>query len=160
MKTALMIFVTIVNVMASFIMNPTHQDDFKKAEWLIGTWENKTHQGSIYETWKKQSTSELSGMSYMIGQTDTVIFETIQIVFEAEEIFYIAAVRNQNKGLPVRFACKSITESEMVFENLNHDFPNLISYSRITSDSLVAEISGTKNGQVYKQLFPFKKCPN
>ncbi|MDA4694100.1 hypothetical protein NY544_00095, partial [Enterobacter hormaechei] len=29
-----------------------------KAMWLIGTWENKTARGSIYESWKKINENE------------------------------------------------------------------------------------------------------
>jgi hypothetical protein len=48
----------------------------------------------------------------------------------------------------------------MIFENPAHDFPQFISYTKITTDSLVAEISGTKNGQARKQRFPMKRIKN
>lgn len=50
-----------------------------------------------------------------------------------------------------------MSETQLVFENLKHDFPQIISYTKVTSDSLVAEISGTKNGQKQKQIFPMKR---
>jgi len=59
--------------------------------------------------------------------------------------------------LPVRFATKTISETQLVFENPQHDFPQTISYTKITADSLVAEISGTKNGHERKQIFPMKR---
>lgn len=45
----------------------------------------------------------------------------------------------------------------LVFENPMHDFPQIISYTKITCDSLVAQISGEKNGQERKQAFPMKR---
>ncbi|MFL1896637.1 DUF6265 family protein [Aquimarina sp. 2-A2] len=130
--------------------------NIKKAEWLKGTWENKTSKGSVYETWSKSRENEFNGKSYIVKDKDTIIFETIKLVQEQNGLFYIPRVKNQNENLPVRFLAKTISETQLVFENLQHDFPQTISYTKITSDSLVAEISGTKNGQQRKQTFPMK----
>ncbi|MBN8865458.1 MAG: hypothetical protein J0H92_18940 [Sphingobacteriales bacterium] len=132
-------------------------NDIKKAGWLIGTWENKTQRGSLFETWIPLNENEFSGKSYMVKDKDTMVFETIRLLQEKEQLFYIPVVKNQNEGQPVRFALKSISENSLVFENPVHDFPQLISYTRITSDSLLAEISGTRNGQPRSQRFPMKK---
>jgi hypothetical protein len=66
-------------------------------------------------------------------------------------------VANQNLGLPVKFKEKSIKEQEFIFENLDHDFPQTITYTRISADSLVAEISGIKDGEARRQRFPMKR---
>jgi hypothetical protein len=127
------------------------------AEWLIGTWENKTQSGSIFETWTKISEVELSGKSYILKEKDTIVFETIQLLQEQDNLFYIPKVKNQNGDLPVRFSAKTISDTELMFENQQHDFPQIISYTKINSDSLIAEISGTKNGKERKQTFPMKR---
>lgn len=127
------------------------------AEWLIGTWENKTQSGSIFETWTKISEVELSGKSYILKEKDTIVFETIQLLQEQDSLFYIPKVKNQNGDLPVRFSAKTISDTELMFENQQHDFPQIISYTKINSDSLIAEISGTKNGKERKQTFPLKR---
>tara|TARA_R110000868_G_scaffold411378_1_gene703388 strand:+ start:1348 stop:1827 length:480 start_codon:yes stop_codon:yes gene_type:complete len=132
-------------------------NDIKKAEWLIGTWENITPKGSIYETWSKTNDNEFSGKSYIIKDKDTIVFESIRLVQEQNGLFYIPTVKSQNDALPVRFAAKTISETQLIFENKHHDFPQIISYKKITSDSLVAEISGTKNGKERKQEFPMKR---
>jgi Domain of unknown function (DUF6265) len=133
------------------------KSDIKKAGWLIGTWENKTQRGSMYETWAKASDDELSGKSYKLKEKDTIVFETIRLVQEQNSLFYIPKVNNQNGGLPVRFAAKTVSDMELVFENPQHDFPQVISYTKINADSLVAEISGTINGKERKQTFPMKR---
>lgn len=132
-------------------------NDIKKAEWLIGTWENRTPRGKVYETWGKMNDNEFSGKSYIVRGQDTIVFETIQLVEEQDGLFYIPTVKNQNDGLPVRFANKTISETQLIFENPEHDFPQIISYTKINADSLVAEISGTKNGQDRKQTFSMKR---
>jgi Domain of unknown function (DUF6265) len=151
------IVVAIVGVLM-FCSWAVHQKtNIKKAEWLIGTWENKTPRGSMYESWTKINDAELSGKSYILKEKDTVVFETIRLVQENNSLFYIPQVKNQNGGLPVRFTAKTVSDIELVFENPQHDFPQIISYTKINADSLVAEISGTINGKERKQTFPMKR---
>lgn len=128
-----------------------------KVQWLLGTWENITKRGTIYETWTKVSDEKFIGKSYTIKEKDTIVFETITLLKQSDSLYYIPVVKNQNQGLPIRFLAKVITENQLVFENLKHDFPQIISYTKINSDSLVAEISGKRNGQVRKMTFPMKK---
>lgn len=157
MKTGTNIFIGLVGFVVLCAWTIKQINDIEKAEWLIGTWENKTSRGSIYETWIKANDNEFSGKSYVVKEQDTIVFETIKLVQEQNGLFYVPTVKNQNEGLPVRFSTKTISETQLVFENLQHDFPQIISYTKITSDSLVAEISGTKNGQEKKQTFPMKR---
>lgn len=129
----------------------------RKATWLVGTWENKTRRSPIYETWTQVSDMALQGQSYMILGRDTIVFERIQLIERSDTLYYIPTVEKQNNARPVTFTLKKITEDELVFENEAHDFPQLISYTRISADSLLAEISGQTNGKVRKQTFPMKR---
>lgn len=157
MKKGIKILIIVVGLAALCAWGARQTNNIKKAKWLIGTWENKTPRGSIYETWNKTSDTELAGKSYIVKGQDTIVFENILLVQEQNGLFYIPTVKNQNGGLPVRYAAKTISKAQLVFENPQHDFPQIISYTKITSDSLVAEISGTKNGQERRQMFSMKR---
>lgn len=133
------------------------KNEIKKADWLIGTWENKTSKGSIYENWNRKNEYEFSGKSYILKEKDTIIFENIQIVQNNKELFYIPTVKNQNGGLPVRFKATKISENELIFENPQHDFPQMISYTKTGEKTLVAKISGTSKGQLRSQTFPMTR---
>lgn len=132
-------------------------NQINKAEWLLGTWEMRTSRGSVYETWKKESKDQLAGMSYMINENDTAVFERIRLIVEKRDIYYIPAVSNQNEGNEVRFKGTSISDNELIFENPAHDFPQKIKYTLIKKDSLVAEISAKINGEIKRQVFPMRK---
>jgi hypothetical protein len=134
-----------------------YKNRIKNTEWLVGTWENITSRGIIYETWKKNSATELEGMSYAIKERDTMIFEKIRLVQERDSMFYIPIIKDQNNSLPTKFSEKLVSETKLVFQNLNHDFPQIISYTKINDDSLVAEISGLIKGKERKQSFPMKR---
>lgn len=127
------------------------------ASWLIGTWVNTTPRGKMVEEWKKESDSSFVGKSYFI-KTDTMPAEALKLVQRGKDLFYIPTVNNQNGGLPVTFKHTIASKTQMVFENPAHDFPQKISYKLINKDSLVAEISGMRNGQLKTIKFPMKKA--
>jgi hypothetical protein len=149
--------VAVIGILVILTCGSCTGQQITKAEWLIGTWENSTPKGSIYESWTKVNDTEFAGKSYITQEKDTLVFETIRIVQERDALLYIPAVKNQNAGLPVRFTLKTISNTQLTFENQGHDFPQVISYTRISSDSLVAEISGMINGQERRETFPMKK---
>lgn len=157
MKTGTKLFIVALGSFLIAAWAIKQNSDIKKAAWIIGTWENKTSRGVVYETWSKIRDSEFEGRSYMIKENDTIVFEDIRLVQQQNGLFYIPTVKNQNAGLPARFAATTITETQLVFENPHHDFPQIISYTRIGADTLVAEISGIKSGQQRKQAFPMKR---
>ncbi|MCG2616320.1 DUF6265 family protein [Terrimonas sp. NA20] len=157
MKKEMKLFIVIVSLVFIYAWTTKPARDIKKTEWLIGTWENKTPKGTIYETWRKVSADEFSGKSYILKDRDTIVFETIRLVQETDGLFYVPTVKNQNDAFPVRFAATTISATKMVFENPQHDFPKTISYTQIATDSLVAEIGGSRNGQERRQAFPMKR---
>lgn len=130
------------------------------SKWLIGTWENKTGMGVMYENWERHSSTELIGSSFMVEDQDTVELETLRLVQENTDLFYIPTVNNQNNQLPVKFRMVLFTDSVLRFENKGHDFPQIIEYRLINNDSLVAEISGNKDGQLKGSRFPMKRVRN
>ncbi len=129
----------------------------KNAEWLIGEWKNVTSEGVATEIWTKQNDTTYFGKSYFVIGKDTVSTETINLEQIGKDLYYIPTVKDQNNGLPVHFSCKMISDKQLTFENLKHDYPTMISYTKINNDSLVAEISGTINGKESKQTFPMKR---
>ncbi len=128
-----------------------------KASWLIGTWENKTSDGSVFETWSKVNADEMFGLSYTLNGTDTVVFEKIQMIQEKDSLFYIPTVKNQNDELPIQFVMTRMTEKSMTFEHPYHDFPQMIQYVNISKDSLEATISGFSNGEELIIVIPMKR---
>ena len=132
-----------------------------KASWLLDTWESQTSRGSVYEVWTKEGKQELVAKSYKLNGTDTILLETVQIVKENGQLYYIPTVSTQNEGKPVRFSLVEMTKTTFTFENPEHDFPQTISYRKIGKDSLIAEIAGTRKGKESRRRFPMRRVsPN
>ncbi len=125
-----------------------------KAQWLIGSWENKTKNGTLSENWEKVNDSTFHGTSYFIKGKDTLHNETIGLSQDGENLIYSPNVKGQNADLPVAFKMTSATANTLVFENTAHDFPQKISYKMITKDSIVAEISGMQGGKPASESYP------
>lgn len=133
------------------------KDKIKVARWLLGNWENKLADGKLSETWKKVNDSTFQAQSYFIKEKDTLHFETITLKQKGEELTYNAAVKGQNGDKPVTFKLTNLTEKQLVFENSKHDYPKKISYTQITEDSLITEISGILAGKPSSEKFSMKK---
>jgi Domain of unknown function (DUF6265) len=114
--------------------------EFKKMEWLIGTWRNNSEEQDSYEIWEKTSAATIEGINYTFNKIlkDTVFSESLRIFAMEGEVFYLAKI-SQN-DLPVSFKLIRIDDHTIIFENLEHDFPNYIKYSRDDHDKLLTEV--------------------
>jgi hypothetical protein len=122
--------------------------NFKKLEWLVGTW-NRTNvkPGKVgYEHWKKTSEFELRGMGVSMQGKDTTFVEKITILIKDNNIYYVADVRENEK--PVYFKLTEINTTGFVCENPEHDFPKKISY-QLQGTDLKAQISGDGKSMDY-----------
>ncbi len=129
----------------------------EKAAWLIGSWGNTSSEGVLSENWKKVNDSVYHGESYFVVGKDTVFSENIQLAETNGKLVYNVTVPGQNNGQATPFELTSSSGSQMVFENPEHDFPNRITYNKISNDSLVAEISGIQKGKPAKETFAMKR---
>ena len=119
----------------------TIADDFKKLEWLNGTWiRSNTKPGrTAHESWQKISTTEWRGIGVNMRGTDTAFLEKLKIIIKEENIYYVADIA-ENKE-PVYFKLTAITDNSFVCENLQHDFPKTIAYQK-DGNKIKATISG------------------
>ncbi|MBC7749096.1 MAG: hypothetical protein H7Z76_11080 [Methylotenera sp.] len=127
------------------------------ANWLLGNWESKSVEGNLTESWKKANDSTFQATSYFIKEKDTLHFETIILEQKGEKVTYYATVQGQNEDKPIAFKLKTAAEKELLFENLQHDYPQKINYTPITADSLVVKISGMQQGKSSSEQFSMKR---
>lgn len=133
------------------------KDKIKTANWLLGKWETKTADGNLSENWTQLNDSTFEGQSLFIKGKDTLHFESITLQQKGEELIYNAKVKGQNDNKSVPFKLTLGNDKQLVFENLNHDYPKRIFYTLINKDSLVASISGVQQGKTSWEKFGMKK---
>jgi hypothetical protein len=131
--------------------------EMDKLSWLTGKWQNLSDEGNAVEIWERTKDSAYNAISYLIKAKDTITSETILLEQKSKDIYYIPTVKGQNNAMAVKFVLTSSPPAQLVFENSKHDFPQMITYTRIGEDSLLVVISGKVNGQMRTEEFPFKK---
>ena len=138
-------------------LDSIEKEKIKAADWLLGNWESKSNEGNLTEIWKKVNDSTFQAHSYFTKEKDTLHFESIILQQKGKQLTYSTKVKGQNNDKPMAFKLTIATEKQMVFENPKHDYPQKISYTRITSDSLMAKISGIQQGKPSSEQFSIKR---
>ena len=152
--TLVLLLLTIVSCKNA---DANEKEKIKAANWLLGNWESKSVEGNLKETWKQANDSTFQATSFFIKEKDTLHFETITVQQKGEVLTYSAAVKGQNNDKAVAFKLTTETEKQLVFENTKHDYPQKISYSQITPDSLAVKISGIQQGKPSSEQFSMKR---
>jgi len=139
------------------IKTTQHYNQIKEMTWLEGTWQNQTNDGLFTEQWTKVNDSVFTAVSALTKDKDTLFYETVVLDQKGDSLHYIVTTPKQNDAKPVSFTLKSFTANSYIFENNKHDFPQRITYTKVTNDSLMSEISGNQNGKPAVEQFPMKR---
>jgi hypothetical protein len=155
-KTALLLLLLAI-VSCKKNTEATEKDQIKTANWLLGKWNTKTVDGNLSESWKQINDSTFQAESLYIKDKDTLHFESIILQQKGEELFYNTTVKGQNENKAVTFRLTNKTETQLVFENPKHDYPQKITYTLINKDSLVASISGVQLDKPSSEKYGMRK---
>lgn len=131
----------------------------ERSTWLLGYWEMRSPGGSsVTESWVRIDDTSFAGAGkFMDSSGNVVSSEEIRIVLRDGKLCYIPIVDNQNDGEAITFTEADHSDSIMVFENKEHDFPQRIVYTRIGNDSMLAYIEGDVDGETRRIEFPYRK---
>ena len=128
--------------------------------WIAGCWRESGRGGNrvVDEQWMTPSGGTMLGMSRTVRNDSLLEFEHLQILQRAGVLIYHAEPSGQP---PADFVASTVSDTLVVFENPQHDFPQRIIYRRRGTDTLVARIEGTRNGQTRGFDFPYARvaCP-
>lgn len=133
--------------------NKPQGSDIKDLHFLTGTWkmENKNN----YETWELRGKDSMKGCSYKIINGSKVISENLVIKVKGDKILYTATVVDQINGKPIDFIWNKAIHDKFSFENLNHDFPKKIQYTKVNDTTIFVNVLGANEKgfsyKIYKQ---------
>lgn len=140
----------------SSFLKKGNRTEFKALYALEGTWMMQGKRGPAYEEWRKASPVLLTGRSYIVKGTDTLVQEKISLMKTGSGVFYTPTVAGQNNDQPVDFMLTRSEHKTFYFENRKHDFPKRIVYRLAGNDSLLVFIDdGNEAGK--KVYFNFKR---
>lgn len=110
-------------------------------EFLTGTWVAETAATRVEESWLCPAADTMIGMGRTTNGTTgrTISFEYLRIEKRDEVLVYVAQPKG---GRPTEFRLVRSGVGTATFENLTHDFPKRIVYSKEGPGTLVARVEG------------------
>lgn len=158
MKKIFVILVTVLLLHGSCANKSNGPSKLDKIDWVLGYWEMESPEGKVAESWIRTNDSVYSGIGkYTDTAGQTLTTEEISIVLRGGKLLYIPLVTDQNAGQPVIFTEVSFSDTMVVFENKNHDFPQRIVYVKQGEGKMLAYIEGEMNGEPARLEYPYTK---
>ena len=121
--------------------------------WLTGCWEYSSGSRTVEEHWLAPRGKTMMNAGRTVQGDKLVEFETVIIREQDGRLVYEAHPSGQPSAA---FPSLRIGDREVVFQNLQHDFPQRVGYKR-DGDSLLAWIEGPRNGQTRRIEFPYRR---
>jgi hypothetical protein len=130
-------------------------DSVAKLGWLQGCWAAEGAEAGSVEQWSSAAGGTMFGISRTVKNGKTVEFEFVQIrEVEPGKLAYIAQPSGQAL---TTFTLLRQGDTDVVFENLAHDFPQRVIYRRDGERSLRARIEGMSKGKLKGIDFPMRR---
>jgi hypothetical protein len=123
--------------------------------WLAGCWESPRTDRRVVEQWMRPDGGSMLGMSRTVVGDKTKEYEFMQIRQEEGKLVFLAKPSGQAED---SFASIKLTDSEVIFENQAHDFPQRILYRLNADGSISARIEGTQGGETRGIDFPLRRA--
>ncbi|MCP3902031.1 MAG: hypothetical protein GY715_00220 [Planctomycetes bacterium] len=120
---------------------------FQEVAWLTGRWEGFASDGVLTEEqWMKPRAGSMLGMNRTMAGDRTVFFEYLRIEpTDDGGLVYLAAPKGRAPATP--FTLVASGGGRLVFENLDHDYPQRIIYEYDRRRrGLAMRIEGVENG--------------
>ena len=128
--------------------------------WVTGCWASDRGNTVVEEQWMAARGGSMLGMSRTIKDGRLLDYELLIVKAEGDRLAYEAHPSGQ---LMATFLEASSSDStQVIFEDLGHDFPHRIGYRSLRPDSAVAWVEGVRNGKVRRIDFLYRRvsCPD
>lgn len=110
-----------------------------RAGWLAGCWEAGTGNRVTLEMWMPPAGGLMIGGSRTVAGGAARAFEHLRLRAMDDRLVYTAIPSGQQE---TAFTSVVVSDTLLVFENLEHDFPQRIIYRKQGADSVVARAEG------------------
>jgi hypothetical protein len=124
-------------------------------DWLSGQWSGSSPVGVYESSFTKSSGQMILGTNKLTDPSGVVSFyEYIQIGIVDEKLT-LTPFPFGKQG--VSFTAREVSGFKIVFENIHHDFPRVITYELNAAKDLVESVAGEQNGQTVEMQFILQK---
>jgi Domain of unknown function (DUF6265) len=125
-----------------------------RVQWLQGCWRSVRGEATIEEHWMVPRGGTMLGMGRTVRGGKTVEYEMVLIKEQNDRLAYEAHPSGQASAT---FLSTTVSETSVVFENAQHDFPQRVAYRREGADGLQAWVEGQVNGKSRRIDFSYQR---
>lgn len=126
----------------------------ERVRWLSGCWRDSAAGKVIEEQWMAPRGGVMVGMGRTVRADTLREYELVLIRERGGELAYEAHPSGQPTAT---FRSTLVSDSQVVFRNPEHDYPQEVGYRRRGADSLLAWIDGTAGGRSRRIEFPYRR---
>lgn len=120
--------------------------------WLEGKWQQTNGEANFHEEWKRLNDSTFDGRGFIVQGSDTLFSEKITLQTTAGKTVYRVEMVT---GRVAEFKLTKQSESKLIFEMPENNFPSKISYTKKSDNELIVVLEGTDNGKEIEEEFLF-----
>jgi hypothetical protein len=150
---------TKVVVLASFLcvadVGFAQQATVDRVAWLQGCWRSTRGEATIEEQWMAPRGGAMLGMGRTVRGSKLVEYELVLITEQEGRLAYEAHPSGQPAAT---FMATAATDTSVVFENPQHDFPQRVGYRRNGADALDAWVEGQADGKSRRVDFSYQRA--
>jgi len=125
-----------------------------RVAWLQGCWRSTRGETTIEEQWMAPRGGAMLGMGRTVRGSKLVEYELVLIKEQEGRLTYEAHPSGQPSAT---FTAATTSDTSVVFENPQHDFPQRVGYRRSGADGLDAWIEGQANGKSRRVDFSYQR---
>ena len=126
----------------------------ERVSWLTGCWLNTARGAVIEEQWMAPRGGVMVGMGRTVRADTLREYELVLVRDQGSELAYEAHPSGQPTAT---FRSTVVSDSQVVFRNPDHDYPQEVGYRRLGADSLLAWIDGTVGTRSRRIEFPYRR---
>jgi len=126
-----------------------------RVAWLQGCWRSTRGETTIEEQWMAPRGGAMLGMGRTVRGSTLAEYELVLIKEQEGHLAYEAHPSGQPTAT---FMTTTASDSSVVFENPQHDFPQRVGYRRNGADALDAWIEGQANGKSRRVDFSYQRA--
>jgi hypothetical protein len=136
-------------------MSAAQEPGVDRVGWLQGCWRSNSGQTTVEEQWMALRGGTMLGMGRTVRGTKTTDYELVLITEMSGQLAYQAHPAGQPSAT---FLSITASDTTVVFENPEHDFPQRVGYRRDGADNLHAWIEGQANGKSRRVDFSYQRA--
>lgn len=136
------------------LASPASAAKLEDLSWMSGSWVADSKEFHAEEHWTSPGGGIMLCMHRDVIKWRRTTFEFLRIVQRGDSLVYIAMPNASNE---TPFPLKSLEGKKVVFENLEHDYPQRIIYWQDKPDTLSARTEGMLKGELVSEEFTWTR---